>query len=163
MSLRLSVVDCSESDASYLFPWKLQQRSQHHYQTEHIPSYKTLFFNTVTTINYEFLPVMKSLHGVLAKICRSDPLFHSCYDASLCSHPLFNLQKHSASINECQWENSFSAQRNKMTPHCCTHNSMSDAIWSDFPSAATCRTATIYNGILVGRLSLYCHTTNIHL
>ena len=37
-----------------------------------IPSYKTLFFNTVTTINCAFLPAMnKSLHDALAKICPS--------------------------------------------------------------------------------------------
>ena len=42
----------SESDASYLFPWKLQQipEAQEHHFIEQILSYKTLFFNTVTTI-----------------------------------------------------------------------------------------------------------------
>ena len=50
---------------------------------EQILHYKTLFFNTVTTISYAFLPAMnKSLHAMLTKICTSedDPLFHSCYD-----------------------------------------------------------------------------------
>ena len=50
---------------------------------ERILSYKTLFFNVVTTISYAFLPAMnKSLHTMLIEVCisRSDPLFHSCYD-----------------------------------------------------------------------------------
>ena len=39
-------VVCSESNASYLFPWKLQeiQRAQQQYLIEQILSYKTLFF-----------------------------------------------------------------------------------------------------------------------
>jgi len=42
-----------ESNASYLFPWKLQQmqRAQYHYLIEQILSYKTLVFNKVTTIS----------------------------------------------------------------------------------------------------------------
>ena len=45
--------------------------------TEKIVSYKTLFFNILTTISYAFLPAMsKSLHATLVKICtcESDPL-----------------------------------------------------------------------------------------
>jgi len=38
---------------------------------------------------------------------------------------------------------------------------MSDAILSDYPSAAICRTAT-WDGAL-GSFNLYCRTTNIHL
>ena len=41
--------------------------------------------------------------------------------------------------------------------------STSDATLSDCHSAAICHTATKCNGIMVGRFSLYCHTTNIHL
>ena len=43
----------SEINASYLFPWKLQQiqRAQWLYLIEQILSYKTLFFNIVTTIS----------------------------------------------------------------------------------------------------------------
>jgi hypothetical protein len=50
---------------------------------EQILSYKTLFFNIVTTISYALLPVMnKSLRATLVKICTSGggPLFHSSYD-----------------------------------------------------------------------------------
>jgi len=57
----------------------------------------------------------------------------------------------------------FSAWRNSVTPLCSVHTSMSDAIVSDCPSVAICHTATACNRIMVGRFSLYCHTTNIHL
>ena len=43
------------------------------------------------------------------------------------------------------------------------HSSTSDAILSDCPSAVICHTATECNGILGGRFSFYCHTTNIRL
>jgi len=79
----LCIVGCSESNAFYLFPWKLQQRAQLQYLMEQIFTYKTLFFNLITTTSYAFLPVMnKSLHATLVKICTSkgDPLFHSCCD-----------------------------------------------------------------------------------
>ena len=39
---------------------------------------------------------------------------------------------------------------------------MTYAILSGCPSAVICCTATKCNRILVGRFSLYCHTTNIH-
>jgi len=45
---------------------------------EQIVSYKKLFFSIVTTISFEFSPVMKkSLHAALIKIFTSedDPLF----------------------------------------------------------------------------------------
>ena len=45
--------------------------------------------------------------------------------------------------------------------HLC-FTSMSEAISSDFLSAAICHVATKCNGILVGKFNLYCHTTNIH-
>ena len=50
---------------------------------EQILIYKTLFFNTATTITYAFLPVMnKNLHAKIIKISTSgDQLFHSCYDS----------------------------------------------------------------------------------
>ena len=72
---------------------------------------------------------------------------------SLCSHPLFGLHKHSASTNECQWVPFFSTQWNSLTHFCFIHTSVSDASLSDCPSAATCHTATEYNGILAGRLT----------
>ena len=50
---------------------------------EQILSYKTLYFDLVTTIGYALSPAMnKSLHTALVKICTSGggPLFHSLYD-----------------------------------------------------------------------------------
>jgi len=41
------------------------------------------------------------------------------------------------------------------------HISMSDAILLDYPSAAVCHMASKWNGALVGKFSLCCHTTNI--
>jgi len=40
---------------------------------------------------------------------------------------------------------------------------MSHGILSDCPSAAICCMKTKHNGIVVERLSLYCHSTNICL
>ena len=47
-------VDCSESNISYLFLWKLQQiqRAQWQFLTEQILSYKILFFNITTATNH---------------------------------------------------------------------------------------------------------------
>ena len=57
----------------------------------------------------------------------------------------------------------FSTRRNLPTSLHFIRPSMSDAIVSDCPSAATYQTAITCNGILVGRFSLYCHDTNICL
>jgi hypothetical protein len=47
--------------------------------TEQILSYKTLFFDTVTTIGYALLPAMnKSLHAALVKICTSGDGVQGC-------------------------------------------------------------------------------------
>ena len=64
-------IDDSDTNASYLFPWKWQQiqRAEKHSWIEKILSYKTLFFNVVTAISYAFLPVMyKNKHVMLVKI-----------------------------------------------------------------------------------------------
>ena len=72
----------SESNAPYLFPWKLQpiQRAQYKYLIEQNPSYKTVFIHIVTTISCAFSPAMnKSLRAMLVTICTSkgDPLLLS--------------------------------------------------------------------------------------
>ena len=46
---------------------------------------------------------------------------------------------------------------------CFICTSTSDAILSDCPSAAICYMAATCNGMLVGRFSLYSHTSNIRL
>jgi len=63
--------------------------------------YKTLFFSIVTTVSYLFPPAMnKSLNAVLRKSAQVEVTHchhHHCWNApptaSLCSHPLFGLQK----------------------------------------------------------------------
>ena len=130
---------------------------------EQMLRYKTLFFNTVTTISYAFSPMMKkSLHATRIKRCisGSDPLFHSVSQSptSLCSHPLFGFHKHSASVDECQQVQFFYTWRNSMTHLCFIHIFLSNTILSDCPSAAT---ATKFNRTWVTRLILYCHVTNI--
>ena len=100
----------SECNAYYLLPWKLQQRAQEHYLIEQILSYKTLFFNTSTTISCAFSPAMnKSLHAALVKICTLGGDHcdcHHCWNAptaaSLCSHPLTvfkNVQQASMNVS----------------------------------------------------------------
>jgi len=60
---------------------------------------------------------------------------------SLCSHPLFGLHKHSASVDECQWVPYF--LHGGIQWHLCfICASMSDAIWSDSSAAAICHMAT---------------------
>jgi len=113
-------VGWSESNASYLFPWKLSlQRAQKHNLTGQILSYKILFFNSY----YYYLCIFTSKEQEPA--CHTqenlhqqrscDPELHRCYDStvtrkmlqtvqlSLFSHPLFDLHKCSTSICECQW------------------------------------------------------------
>jgi len=63
-------------------------------------------------------------------------------------------------VSECHF---FSKWKNSMTPICLICTSMSGSILSDCPSAAICHTATKFNEILVGRLSVYCHPANIQL
>ena len=81
---------------------------------------------------------------------------------SVCTHSLFGLQKHSASINECQWVQFFYTWRNSVTHLGFIHTSVSDTTLSVCPSATICHMATTCKGVLVGRFSLYCCTTSIH-
>jgi len=144
---------------------------QSNYLIERIPSCKTLFFNTITTISYVFSPVMnKSLNAMLVTICtsRGDPRFLS---------PLLKRTTHHQTVptstvwslsilSESQWMSrraTFSAWRNSVPPLCFIPTSMSDTTVSDCPSAAICHTATTRNGMLVGRFDFYFHTTNICL
>jgi len=73
--------------------------------------------------------------------------------ASLCSHLLYGLHKHSASIDESHWVRFFSTWRNSVTHLCFICTSTSDVILSDCLSAAICHMATKCNGILVGRFN----------
>ena len=103
----------------------------------------------------------KSLHAILITICtsRGDPLLLlpllKCTTHRLTVwHPLFGLQKHSGSANECQWLPLFlhgGIQVHTFTPY---------VIPCQVPF---CHMATKYSRILVGRFNLYCHLTNICL
>ena len=73
-------VGCSESNASYLFPWRVQQ----HYLIEQILISKTLF-NIVTTISYAVLSAMdKNLHTALIEVCIA--VQHKTYLSHVCHH-----------------------------------------------------------------------------
>ena len=138
---------------------------------EPILNYKTLFFNIVTTINYAFSPAMNySLHAALLTICTSggNPLLLSSV-MKCTTHCLTALTFTVWSLytfSKCWWMSVgaiFSTWRNSVPHLCFIRTSTPDAILSDCPSAAVWHTATKWNGKLVGRFSLYCHPTNIHL
>ena len=80
---------------------------------EQILSYRTLFFNTVTTIGCAFLPaVNKNLHSTLITVCTGEgdilllsPLLkHTTHHHTM---PQFGPHKNSACVNEAalQWSN----------------------------------------------------------
>ena len=111
---------------------------------QRILSYKTVLFNTGTTVSYAFLPAMnRNLHVALIKICtsRGDSAAKNCSGCSFFYLEEFNstLLLH---ILPCQ-----------------------TAFLSDCPSAAVCHMATKWNGILAERFNLYCHlpTSTSHI
>jgi len=137
---------------------------------EKILSYKTLFFNLATTISYSFLPLVnKILHAVLLKACTSgsDPLSLSPvlkrHPPPHCAHihclVSINVQQMLMVVSGCN----FSCMEKFNSTHLLHMHFMSDAVLLAYPSAAICHTSTTCNGILVGRLSFYCHTANICL
>ena len=134
---------------------------------EQILTYRTLFFNIVTTMSYAFLPVMnKSMHAMLVKTCTGggDPLLLKCTTHHL---TMFTSTVWSSeTFSKHQWMSVgaiCSACRNSVLHLCFIHASMSDTILSEYSSAAVCHMATKRYGILVSRFSFYCHTTNICL
>ena len=96
--------------------------------------------------------------------CISCPCFH-CWNtpstASLCSHPLFGLQKCSASISECHWLPFFPHWRIQLYPFA-TSALAWHAILSDSPSASICHTATTCKGMSAGRFNHCCYSMSIH-
>jgi len=119
-------------------------------------SYKTLFFNTVTIISCAFSPVM-NLCAAFVRIStsRGDPVT----TAETHHSPSHYAHIHCL-ISICQWVQFFFSWRNSMA-HLCT--SMSDTFLLDCSSIAICCTARKCNGMLVGRFSIYCYTTDICL
>ena len=107
--------------------------------------------NLVTTISYVFSPaVNRSLQVTLIKICtiRANLLLHSCYDSATADtlHPpprahipclvCINVQQASMNVSGCHF---FCMGEFNSTP---LLHSVSDAMLSNFPSAAICHTAT---------------------
>ena len=135
-----------------------------HYLVEQILSYKALVFSTVITwlICYRqwwtrvcMLCSWKLHQGRCITVAVTTAERHCSLSHCLMS---INFQQLSVNVNAI-----FSAWRNSVTPLCFMHTFMSNAILSDCPSAAICHAATKCNGILLGRFSLYCRTSNICL
>jgi len=105
-------------------------------------------FSTVTIVSCVFSPaVSNSLHAVLITICTSsaDPLLLSVLlkcttTASLCSHPRFGLQKHSASLHQYQQVQFFSHGTN-VAPNVTEYYSL-EYWWEGSASAALPPTST---------------------
>ena len=115
---------------------KNYKKAQEYYLIGQIFSYKTLFFNTITTISYAFLPAMnKGLHATLIKMVSVEVTHHfsvSPPTSSLCSHSQeLSLHKPSASNNKCQWILFFFfTWKNSVTRFCFICTSMSDPVLS---------------------------------
>ena len=81
-------------------------------------------------INYYF----STYPPLVINSCGCSHCYHHCWNApptaSLCSHPLFGLYKHSESVSECQWVQLLPAWRNSVTHLCFIHTSTSDTILS---------------------------------
>ena len=123
---------------------------------EQILSYKAVFFHIVTTINCTFLPATRSLHVTAVTAETLHPVPHCAHIHCLVSRNICKHQWLTVGAIFSMWRNSF--------PHLCfIGTSMSDAILSDWPSAAICHIATKCNRVLVGRFNLYCCTNNVHL
>ena len=118
---------------------------------EQILSHKTLFFNAVTAISCVLSPATnEGLHIALVKVCAGGGHPLSVVSTAETQHPLpLCAHVHCLVL--------------MMSPLCSICTSMSGTILLYCPSAAVCHTATMCHGILVGRLSLYWHPTNIHL
>ena len=97
------------------------------------------------------------MHVIVATAKTHHPLPHCAYVHWLVS---INIQQILINVKGC---NLFILEEFSASYLYLTCTSMSDAILSDCPSAASCCMATKCNGILVGRFCLYHHTTNIHL
>jgi len=126
-------VYCPESNASYAFLWKHIQRAQQNHLIEQILSHRSLFLNIVTTISYPFSPVMnKSLHAThqnlhqwrwptVSQLLSWCCCWNALLTASLYSHPLLDLHKCSANVDDCQWVNFFPHRKLSCTPLLHTH------------------------------------------
>ena len=128
-----------------------------------ILGHKPLFVTQSPVICYMFPPAMnKHWHAVLVKytLYKMTHWRNTVPTTSLFSDTVIALCKCSASVDECQWVQFFPTWRNSMTHLCFICTATSGAVLSDCPPAAICHVAMKCNGILKGRFTLYCHTTN---
>ena len=146
---------------------KNYKKAQEYYLIGQIFSYKTLFFNTITTISYAFLPAMnKGLHATLIKMVSVEVTHHfsvSPPTSSLCSHSQeLSLHKPSASNNKCQWILFFFFLHGRIQWHAFASSALPcQTLCCQMSSAAISCRGTKRNGILTGWFNLYSHTTNI--
>ena len=162
-------MDCSESNASYLFPQKLQQlqRAQQHCLIEHIHSYTMKFFQQSPPLAVH---ICQLCAGACMLLSRTWLVFHITVTTAETHYPppcahsycLVSISVQQALMN-VSGAIFFPLWRNSVTHLGFVCTSMSDTALSECPSAAICHTATTCNGILVGRFNLYCHPTNICL
>ena len=97
-------VSYSESNASYLFPWK-QQRYKEHNNTIWQSKFSAVkhSFSTVTIISYAFsVAVNNRLHVALIKIYMTIQNIADATAETLCQNPLLGPHKCSASGDKCQ-------------------------------------------------------------
>ena len=94
------------------------------------------------TLHFTLWQLYVAIRSLTCLSCCCFHCWNSPSTASLCLHTLIGLYKYPASTNECQQVPFFPAWRNSVTHFCFIRTSMSDAIWSDCPSAAICHTAT---------------------
>ena len=127
--LLVPYVGHSESNAAYLFPWKLKKDTKRTITLFHKSKFSATkcYFSTVTITSYAFLLVMNaSLHAVLIKIwmsiwnvaslsCRC----HHCWNTPFTSHCAHIHCLVSINVHKCWWISVgaiFSAWRSSVPP-----------------------------------------------
>ena len=125
-------IACSKSNASYFFASKTDTKSTVTlFDRVNSQLQNTIFFFFFLTPSPTLKLDWEDLHFVVSRLYMAvwnmSSLSHCCHCCwngpltdSLCSHPLFHLQKHSASVNECQWLPFFHMVEFSSTPLLCT-------------------------------------------
>ena len=129
-------IDCSESSASDLFPWKLQQiqRAQWQYLIGQILRNKIPFLNPVTTTSVFTSNKQEPACQAHYNLCQWRWTTVTITTAETPQPPAHCARIHrlSASVSLCQCK-LFLPQRSPMTHLCFTHPSMSDTICQTAP------------------------------
>ena len=138
---------------------------------EQILSYRTLLSIIVTVISW-FVQMnwlrWSPFYGVTALVIWNvfsapDTIAEMHHPLSHCAHIhcLVSINVQQALRNISVYN--FSHMEEFSSHLCFIHTSMSDAILSECPSAIISHMAIKCNGILAGKLNLYCNTINIHV